>query len=144
MLLSDAKIRTEKPARSPRKLRDGRNLYLVVLPTGRKVWRIRYRKPGGADTYFTFGEYCRPPAGETADATRDRKSSGRLSIKEARLECDRLRGLVRQGFHLSRHKKALRAARDAESANTFEVVAREWIDKQQKYKPMRYFFITIT
>ena len=89
MLLSDAKIRAEKPARSPRKLRDGRNLYLVVLPTGRKVWRIRYRKPGGSDTYFTFGEYCRSPAGETADATRDRKGAGRLTLSEARLECDR-------------------------------------------------------
>ena len=133
MLLSDAKIRTEKPARSPRKLRDGRNLYLVVLPTGRKVWRIRYRKPGGSDTYFTFGEYCRSPAGETADATRDRKSAGRLTLSEARLECDRLRGLVRQGVHLSRHRKALRAARDAESTNTFEVVAREWMAKQQKW-----------
>ena len=133
MLLSDAKIRTEKPAKSPRKLRDGRNLYLVVLPSGRKVWRIRYRKPGGADTYFTFGEHCRPPSGETPDAAKGRKESGRLTLSEARLECERLRGLVRQGLHLSRHKKALRAARDAESANTFEVVAREWIEKQQKW-----------
>jgi len=133
MLLSDAKIRTEKPAKSPRKFRDGRNLYLVVLPSGRKVWRIRYRKPGGADTYFTFGEHCRPPSGETPDAAKGRKESGRLTLSEARLECERLRGLVRQGLHLSRHKKALRAARDAESANTFEIVAREWMEKQQKW-----------
>ena len=133
MLLSDAKIRTEKPAKSPRKLRDGRNLYLVVLPSGRKVWRIRYRKPGGADTYFTFGEHCRPPSGETPAAAKGRKESGRLTLSEARLECERFRGLVRQGLHLSRHKKALRAARDAESANTFEIVAREWMEKQQKW-----------
>jgi integrase len=131
MLLSDAKIRAEKPGKTLKKFRDGRNLYLVVLPTGRKVWRIRYRKPGGADTYFTFGEYCRPPAGETLEAAEARRDSNRLTLSEARLECDRLRGLVRQDTNLSRHSKAERAARNAERINTFEAVSREWISKQE-------------
>ncbi len=132
-MLSDAKIRAEKPSNSPRKLRDERGLYLVVLPTGRKVWRIRYRKPGGADTFFSFGEYSSAPTGETADAASERKSSGRLTLSEARLECDRLRGLAKQGIHLSRHKKAQDAAREADNANTFEIVAREWMGKQQHW-----------
>ena len=131
MLLSDAKIRAQKPGKTLTKHLDGRNLYLVVLPTGRKVWRIRYRKPGGADTYFTFGEYCRPPVGEIVEAAKARRNSNRLTLSEARLECDRLRGLVRQGTHLSRHSKAERAARNAERVNTFEAVAREWINKRE-------------
>jgi len=132
-LLTDAKIRVEKPADKPKKLKDGRNLYLVVLPSGNKVWRIRYRKPGGADTFFTFGEYCRAPSAEKEADTSERLASGRLTLSEARLECDRLRGLVRQGVHLSRHKKALRAAQQAENANTFEVVALEWMGKQKTW-----------
>jgi len=135
MLLTDTRIRSEKPGNKARKVRDGRGLYLVVLPTGRRVWRIRYRKPGGADTYFTFGEYCRPPAGESPDAAQSRRRSCRFTLSEARLECDRLRGLVKQGTNLSRHKKAEKALRDAETVNTFEAVAKEWISKQQRWSP---------
>jgi len=134
-VLSDAKIRSEKPADKPKKLKDGRNLYLVVLPSGSKVWRIRYRKPGGGDTFFTFGEYCRSRASELDADSSERLASGRLTLSEARVECDRLRGLVRQGVHLSRHRKNQRAIKDAQRANTFELVAREWMSKQQTWSP---------
>ena len=130
MLLTDSRIRSEKPGNKARKLRDGRGLYLVVLPTGRKVWRIRYRKPDGKDTYFTFGEYCQSPAGETQEDANARRDSTRFTLSEARLEREKLRGLVKQGIHLSRHKKAQRAAKAVENANTFEMIAREWIRKQ--------------
>lgn len=139
MLLTDAGIRAEKSGQNPRKRRDGRNLYLVVLPTGRKVWRIRYRKPDGKDTYFTFGEYCQSPAGESREDARARKDSTRFTLAEARLECEKLRGMVKQGTHLSRYKKAEKALRLAETANTFEVVAREWIGKQQKIWSPTYY-----
>lgn len=134
-MLSDAKIRSEQPADKPKKLKDGRNLYLVVLPSGSKVWRIRYRKPGGGDTFFTFGEYFRSSASEPDADSSERLASGRLTLSEARVECDRLRGLVRQGIHLSRHRKNQRAIKDAQRANTFELVAREWMSKQQTWSP---------
>jgi len=45
-MLTDAKIRMLKPLRSPRKLFDGRGLYLLVAPNGGRYWRYNYRIDG--------------------------------------------------------------------------------------------------
>ena len=41
--LTDAKARTIKPAEKPQKLFDGGGLFLLVTPTGGKLWRLKYR-----------------------------------------------------------------------------------------------------
>jgi len=54
--LSDSKIRKAKPQEKKYKLADGGGLYLYVLPSGRKVWKFRYRQEG-RDRERTIGDY---------------------------------------------------------------------------------------
>jgi integrase len=130
MPLTDAKIRNTKPGEKPIKLTDGGGLYLEVRKTGAKLWRYRYRI-AGKENVFAVGEHCQAPAGEADAEASSRKASGRFTLAEARQERDRCRGLVKQGNHPAYNRQAQRAAQVAENANTFEAVAREWIEKKK-------------
>ncbi len=111
MSLTDAKIRNTKAGSKPIKMADGGGLYLEVRPTGAKLWRFRYRI-AGKENIFAIGEY---PG---------------TALSEARAEHVKARVLVKQGVHPSHSRRAQRLANDAENANTFEAVAREWISKK--------------
>jgi integrase len=112
MPLTDTRIRTAKPARKPYKLTDSAGLHVEVRPSGAKLWRLRYRI-SGRENMFALGEY---PA---------------LGLSDAREERDRARKLVKQGIHPAHNRQALRVANIAEGANTFEAVAREWIERNK-------------
>jgi hypothetical protein len=45
-MLTDAKIRSLKPAGKPYKQYDQRGLFLKVSSTGAKLWRLRYQFAG--------------------------------------------------------------------------------------------------
>lgn len=45
-LLSDAKVRTAKSDSKPYKLSDGGGLFLLIQPTGSKLWRWKFRLNG--------------------------------------------------------------------------------------------------
>jgi len=49
MQLSDVAIRKAKPREKPYKLSDGRGLYLLVYPNGRRGWRLKFRWLGKPD-----------------------------------------------------------------------------------------------
>ncbi|WJV53619.1 tyrosine-type recombinase/integrase [Prodigiosinella aquatilis] len=111
MPLTDAKIRSTKSTNKPIKLADGGGLYLEVRPSGSKLWRYRYRI-AGKENVFALGEY---PT---------------LSLAEARAEHDKARALVKQAIHPAHQRQLERMASHSANANTFEAVAREWIDKK--------------
>src|SRR5665647_148195 len=52
--LSPASVAAEKPREKPKKLSDGGGLFLYILPTGAKSWRLKYRF-GGVEKLTTFG-----------------------------------------------------------------------------------------
>jgi hypothetical protein len=54
MPLTYADIQSARPGPRPRKLYDGDGLYLLVMPTGTKGWRFRYRV-GGREKLLSFG-----------------------------------------------------------------------------------------
>ena len=54
--LSPASVAAEKPGEKPKKLSDGGGLFLYILPTGAKSWRLKYRF-GGVEKLTTFGLY---------------------------------------------------------------------------------------
>src|SRR6202521_1580751 len=111
--LTDVKVRNAKPGLKPRKLFDGRGLFLLVTPGGGKWWRFKYRFGAKAKT-LSLGVY--PDVG----------------LKEARERRDEARKLLANGVDPSAERKADKAARAAEMArktSTFELVAREWFDK---------------
>lgn len=145
MALTDASIRTAKPllrppskrkgeteavpVSGPYKLADTCGLYLLVKPSGAKLWRLKYRIDG-KENVFAIGEYCEAPRAETAADAVNRKASGRFTLAEARQERERCKGLIKHGIHPAHNRKADAAKRSAENANTFEAVAREWIAKK--------------
>lgn len=108
MPLTDAAIRAAKPRAKPFKLSDSGGLYLEVAPSGGKWWRFKYRL-AGKEKRLSLGTY---PDTSLADA-RDRHAQARR--------------LVAQGIDPSSHRKAEKAAGLERAANSFEVVAREWL-----------------
>lgn len=119
MPLTDLKIRATKPGEKPIKLTDAGGLYLEVrpLPTGAKLWRYRYRI-GGKENLYAIGAYPE------------------VTLADARIERDQARALVKRGIHPAHHRQAEQLLTLAGNANTFEAVAREWIEqKQAKWTP---------
>jgi integrase len=104
--LTDTKIRTAKPAEKPQKLFDGGGLFLLVTPTGGKLWRFKYRF-GGNEKLLSMGTY---PG---------------TSLAEARQRRDQASALLAKGLDPGETKKAQKAAGKQE-AETFEIIAREW------------------
>lgn len=88
---------------------DGGGMYLHVKPAG-KYWRMDYRFSGKAKT-LALGTYPE------------------VSLLKARQRRDKARELLADGIDPSTAKKEDKAAKLAASANTFELVAREWLDK---------------
>src|SRR5258706_8250031 len=112
MALNDTRIRTAKPTAKPYKITDSAGLHILIKPNGAKLWRYRYRI-AGKENLFAVGEY--PDT----------------SLADARAERDRARKLVKQGIHPSHNRHALKAAQITSNANSFEAVAREWVEKNK-------------
>jgi integrase len=111
-MLSDVAIRQAKPGMKARKLFDESGLYLLIVPTGGKWWRFKYRF-GGKEKLLALGTY--PDVG----------------IKRAREERDEARRKVAEGMDPSAERKVARAVAQRD-AGAFEAVAREWF---QKFSP---------
>lgn len=110
MPLSDTACRNAKPKEKPYKLTDEKALYLEVMPTGSKYWRMKYRFEG-KEKRLALGVY--PDVG----------------LKDAREKRDAARKLLANGVDPSENRKAQKAAQLENSANSFEVIAREWFAK---------------
>ena len=54
--LTEAAAKQAKPKDKPYKLPDGGGMYLEVMPTGSKYWRLKYRY-GGKEKRLAFGVY---------------------------------------------------------------------------------------
>lgn len=126
MSLTDTKIRNSKPTDKPVKLTDGGGLYLEVRPSGAKLWRYRYRI-AGKENVFAVGEYFND------------KRLGHISLEEARAHREKAKALVKQGLHPAHQRQADRLTTQAENANTFEAVAREWMVKKKPGWTPYYF-----
>lgn len=111
MPLTDIAIRNAKPMPKTVKIFDGGGLFLLISPKGGKWWRLQYRFAGKPNT-LSMGTY--PDIG----------------LREARERRDAARKLLAHGMDPGEHRKAVKAARAERGANTFEVIAREWIEKQ--------------
>ena len=107
--LTDTKVRRIKPAEKPKKLFDGGGLFLLVTPTGVKLWRLKYRF-GGIEKLLAIGAYPQ------------------TSLAEARQKRDQASALMANGVDPSDTKKAQKSTGTQET-ETFEIIAREWYAK---------------
>ena len=113
MLLTDAKIRAAKPGARLVKLSDGGGLQLWITPDGAKRWRLAYRL-AGAQKLLAIGVY---PA------------TGLQVAREARKDAKRL---LTDGQDPALVKKLAKATKATSSANTFETIAAELLDKKRR------------
>lgn len=120
---------TEKdPAKQPRpdqtfKMRDGKGLFLEVRPSGKKVWRYRYRLAGVEQTY-TIGE-----AGEGAD---------QISLTAAREARSEARKLVKMGKHPKAERDEAKALTIRHGMNLFGAIAEEWYQENKPHWSEKY------
>ena len=110
--LSDAKVRNAKPRAKPYKIADGEGLFIVIMPSGSKYWRLKYFC-AGKEKLLALGVY---PGITLADA-RDRRAQARK--------------VLAAGNDPGEVKKEAKRAATLNNANTFEVVAREWCEKRK-------------
>ena len=76
-LLTPLSIRRHGPKEKPYKLSDGRGLYLEVRPSGKKVWRYRYRI-ADSENIFTIGEYGDRADQVTVAVAREQRDAARM------------------------------------------------------------------
>lgn len=114
MPLSDTAIRAAKPASKAFKLSDEKGLYLFITPAGGKLWRYNYRF-GGIRKTLAIGQYPE------------------VTLKDARARLDDARKLLANEIDPGVVKKAQKAAKHERAANSFEIVARRWHEKNMAH-----------
>ncbi len=111
MALTDTFVKNVKPSGSKagEKHADGQSMYLHVTDVG-KYWRMNYRFAGKQKT-LALGVY---PA---------------VSLAKARARRDKAREQLADGIDPSTAKREEKQAKAAAASSTFELVAREWLEK---------------
>lgn len=110
--LKDLQVKNAKPKDKPYKLADGGGLYLLVTPAGGKGWRLKYLYRG-KEKLISLGTY--PEVG----------------LQEARKRRDSNKELLSDGIDPSDNRKAKKLVGLEQAANSFEVIAREWLSRAE-------------
>ena len=110
--LTDAECRSARCTQGVRKLSDGRGMYLAIMPTGAKLWRLKYRHSGKERTY-SIGAY------------------DEVGLAEARRERERAREWLRQGKDPTVERRVGHATASVARSVTFRAIADEWLPKQK-------------
>jgi hypothetical protein len=124
MALTDTAIRNSKPSEKPRKLADEKELFLLVTPNGGKWWRLKYRFEG-KEKLLSLGVY--PDVG----------------LKDARERRNEARALLARGIDPGEHRKAEERKKKLSAKNSFEAVAREWLENIRDKWTLRHYADTL-
>jgi len=107
MVLTAKAVDAAKPREKPYKLTDGQGLYLLVMPTGGRLWRMNYRF-GNRQKTLSFGYY---PDVSLAKA-RERRTVAREALAD--------------GLDPTEVRKAKAREAKAKSEETFKAIGEEW------------------
>jgi integrase len=113
--LVDTRLRTAKSKNKPYKLTDGNGLYLLVTPTGGKLWRLDYSFSDKRKT-LSLGSYPE------------------ISLTDARQRRDAARKLLANGADPSEVKQQQKYQEQEQKEReslTFRRVAEEWLGKNE-------------
>jgi integrase len=105
--LTDAELRATKKKPTPFKTSDGGGLYVLVQPSGTRLWRVAYRFQGKQKT-LALGSY---PT---------------VSLAKAREGRDAAKNLLRVGVDPGEARKTGRDATEPTQEHTFAAVAERW------------------
>lgn len=117
--LSDAACRAAEPRAKPWKLYDAGGLYLLIQPSGARLWRLKYRF-AGKERLLAIGAYRSARGGRIE-----------VTLAEARQRRDEARRLLRDGLDPMEHKRGRIAEAVRRAESSFERVALEWISKNE-------------
>jgi integrase len=106
--LTDVQIRNAKPRDKPYALTDGHGLYVEIMPTGSKLWRMKFPQRGRGYNRLSFGPY---PV---------------VTLQEAREKRLAIQRMLLHGIDPAQDRDDKKRLAQAKAANTFEKVAREW------------------
>ncbi|EBO9521033.1 tyrosine-type recombinase/integrase [Salmonella enterica] len=112
MSLTDAKIRSLKPTDKPFKVSDSHGLYLLVKPSGSRLWYLKYRI-NGKESRIALGAY---PA---------------VSLSNARQQREGIRKMLALNINPAQQRAAERGSRMPEKM--FKSVALEWHRSKKKW-----------
>jgi hypothetical protein len=118
-MLTDSACRKAVPGEKDRKLYDERGLFLLVKPSGSKLWRMKYRF-ADREKKLSIGPY---PA---------------VTITAARQARDKALQQLRDGIDPSEAKQARKAQAIADALDSFEKVALAWHAMRVKTLSPRY------
>lgn len=113
MALTDIAIRNAKPKAKPYKLADALGLFLLVQPSGGRLWRLKYRIEG-REKKLGFGTY--PD----------------VSLSDARKRREEARALIAAGKDPSREKQRDKVRSRLDAGNTFTAIANEYCAKRRR------------
>jgi len=113
MSLTALAIENAKPRAKPYKIADGDGLYLLVAPSGRKLWRLRYRF-AGKQNMLSLGSF---PT---------------VMLAGARSRRDSARKLLSEGIDPSQQRKLDEIARATAARNTFGELVEEHLEILQE------------
>ena len=108
--LTDLKIRQAKPQSAQYKLFDGGGLYLLIRPSGSKLWHWKYTKDTGRESLKAVGRY--PD----------------VSLAQAREARNEMRKQLIQGIDPAEKTRREKRARLVAAENSFKTVAKSWWD----------------
>ena len=112
--LTDTEIKQAKPGDKEYNLADGQGLSLRVKPSGSKIWLFNYTRPATkARSNLGLGTY--------PDVT----------LAAARKKADQFRSVLADGIDPKEHREDTKRIQTAQLANTFEHIARKWLELKQ-------------
>lgn len=114
-LLTDGAIKAAKATHKPYKLSDGGNLSLLITPAGAKLWRLRFLHPTKRDAN-----------GRRLESMLSLGPYPEVSLTKARARAFDQRTLVKDNVDPAEKRRL------DKRGNTFEDVAREWLELQRK------------
>jgi len=113
MALTNIEIQAAKGREKPYKLSDGGWLYLVVNPSGSKLWRMAYRF-ADKEKLLSLGPYPQ------------------VSLKDAREQRDQAKAALAAGIDPGEQKRLAKLAGEEANAATFKLLAAEYCEKLRR------------
>jgi hypothetical protein len=106
--LTDIEIGSAKPKDKIYKLSDGGGMYIEIMPTGAKKWRMSYMQAKGKKNRLTLGTYSETSLVEV----RDKRATARKQIAD--------------GTDPAVARDSAKLVSADRAATTFEKLARDW------------------
>lgn len=113
MPLSDSQLRSFKSKEKPYKVSDFEGLYVLVKPSGSKLWQFKYRMHG-KERLLSIGQYPE------------------VSLAQARKAKELARSQVAEGIDPSEAKQEAKALAREAQGNTFAKIGATFLEKQRK------------